>query len=132
SALQLAVVGAIVNENGELIAADATGRDVRATVGEPSTDRVDQRIAGEMANAVIDELEIIDVEQNEPERFFELDRPSQKFLKTGPVRQVRQRIKEGQTSVAAQGAIMLDGQRTKMHAGFDKAAFQLRGAPRDA
>ena len=89
---RLVLVGEAVDEDAELVAAEA-GDDVAGPqVGaQPRRHRPQQLVAGVVAHAVVDQLEVVEVEEEDPDRRARdgaaLERVAQRVDEAGPVRQ---------------------------------------------
>ena len=66
---RLAFVGEAVDQDPELVAAEAGDDVAGAQVGaQPRRDRAQQGVAGVVAEAVVDQLEVVEVEEEDPDR----------------------------------------------------------------
>ena len=66
---RLVLVGEAVDEDAELVAAEAGDDVAGAQVGaQPRRDRAQQLVAGVVAEAVVDQLEVVEVEEEDPDR----------------------------------------------------------------
>ena len=77
---RLVLVGEAVDQDPELVAAEAgddvAGAQVRA---QPRGDRAQQLVAGVVAEAVVDQLEVVEVEEDDPDRGAGDRRPLQRL-----------------------------------------------------
>ena len=110
---RLVLVGETVDQDPELVAAEA-GDDVpRPQVGpQPRRDRPQQLVAGVVAEAVVDQLEVVEVEEEDSDRRAGDRRPpqrvGQRLDEAGPVRQPRQRVVEDPVPQRLIGDVALD------------------------
>ena len=66
---RLVLVGEAVDQDAELVAAEAGDDVAGAQVGaEARRDRAQQLVAGVVAEAVVDQLEVVEVEEEDPDR----------------------------------------------------------------
>ena len=66
---RLVLVGEAVDQDAELVAAEAGDDVAGAQVGaQPRRHRAQQLVAGVVAEAVVDQLEVVEVEEEDPDR----------------------------------------------------------------
>ena len=66
---RLVLVGEAVDQDPELVAAEAGDDVAGAQVGaQPRRHRAQQLVAGVVAEAVVDQLEVVEVEEEDPDR----------------------------------------------------------------
>ncbi len=86
------VIGAIVDENGELVAADPA-RCVRHYFAEPPRDFLNEAIANDMTHGVVDDLQIVDIDNQQAEcRLVGNDPVAHHIVKAAPVRKTGELI----------------------------------------
>jgi hypothetical protein len=95
-AAQLSGLVAAGQKDSEFVAADPVRRSVRRDRREPRTDGFDQPVADGVTHGVVDRLEMIDVDQQQPEAGpGPARRLADRLVEAGPVRQAGQRVEIG-------------------------------------
>ena len=110
---RLVLVGEAVDQDPELVAAEAGDGVARAQVGaQPRRHRPQQLVAGVVAEAVVDQLEAVEVEEEDPDRRAGAVRASQRVAErvdeAEPVGQAGERVVEDAVAQRLVGGVALD------------------------
>ena len=130
---RLVLVGEAVDQDPELVAAEAgddvPGPQVRA---QPWSDRPQQFVAAVVADAVVDELEAVEVEEQDPDRGAgdgaALERDLERLDEAGPVREAGERVVEDAVPQGPVGRVALDRVGEDVGRGLGEVDV-LRGEP---
>ena len=128
---RLVLVGEAVDEDAELVAAEA-GDDVAGPqVGaQPRRDRPQQLVAGVVADAVVDQLEVVEVEEEDPDRRARdgaaRERVAERVDEAEPVGQAGERVVQDAVAQGLVGAVALDRVGEHVRRGLDEVDV-LRG-----
>ena len=110
---RLVLVGEAVDQDPELVAAE-TGDDVSRAQVRPQArgDRAQQFVAAMVADAVVDELEAVEVEEQDPDRSpgdgAALERDLERLDEAGPVGEAGERVVQDAVAQGAVGRVALD------------------------
>ncbi len=122
---RLGVVGEAVDQDPELVAAEAgddvAGAQVRA---QPRRDGAQQGVAGVVAEAVVDQLEVVEVEEEDPDRRAgdrgAAERVVDRVDEAEPVGQAGERVVEDAVAQRAVGGVALEGVGEDVGGGFEE------------
>ena len=119
------VVGEAVDQDPELVAAEAGDDVAGAQVGaQPRGDGAQQGVAGVVAEAVVDELEVVEVEEEDPDRRAgdrgAAERVVDRVDEAEPVGQAGERVVEDAVAERAVGGVALEGVGEDVGGGFEE------------
>ena len=77
--------------------------------GDALSNGADQQVAEDVADGVVDDLEMIDIDQQQPERLVHADMASQQFVEVAAIGEPGQRVEIGEPVIALAHLLMIDG-----------------------
>ena len=133
---RLAVVGETVDQDPELVAAEAGDDVAGAQVGaQPRRDGAQQGVAGVVAEAVVDELEVVEVEEEDPDRRAgdrgAAERVVDRVDEAEPVGQAGEGVVEDAVAERPVGGVALEGVGEDVGRGFEEGdvlGIEARGS----
>ena len=122
---RLAVVGEPVDQDPELVAAEAGDDVAGAQVGaQPRRDGAQQGVAGVVAEAVVDQLEVVEVEEEDPDRRAgdrgAAERVVDRVDEAEPVGQAGEGVVEDAVAERLVGGVALEGVGEDVGRGFQE------------
>src|SRR5690606_22641803 len=116
------------NQNAEFVAAETIGCDFIAKGGKAGTNSADQGIASGVAQAIVDALEVVQVEKDERKRQGAAGEFRQVIQVAVAIAQACQRIAVDEREELRARFLVLNGDCTKLRAAGDKFALEAGGS----